>query len=218
MVTSVMISCEQRQTDRDRTLPQLWLAGLDPHVILSPCNPASQPENGRVSKAALTYALKKAPHKPILFLEDDIELAPDFVVFLRMAIETEEPVYLYVNDKSWSMEHHYGLELVRRIKRREALPRQLVRVNNPTGLYGTQAVVLPPKFARAIRDLMNPPEHALDGYLHRYWLREGVRPLVAVPAPVQHRNSRVAREEDTREKRSATFDLERLEGGSGPEH
>lgn len=214
-VTTVMISCRQRVTDRRRTIEAFHRIGLHPEVILSECNPAGGMENARTAHKALQVAASQPARRPALFIEDDLELADDFREHLTAALELDAITYLYMTDTPSRLHIHHGSELAERILRGEAIPWGPRELANPAQPYGTQAVVIPGRLIGTMVELTRPPgHHAFDTRL-RMWLeaehaagRERI--YTSLPHPVQHRNGTAGREEPTytrRERISLSYGL-----------
>ena len=213
-LTCVMISCRQRRSAQQATAEQFEALGIPVKIFESPCNPASRLGNGYVSRAALGYGIARPD--PVLFIEDDIDLADDFLAFLQMALDaalsSEAVTYLYLNEQLQGRATLvYGRELAGQIYGGDAIRRQLAKANIYEGLYGTQCVLLPRSVAVGAFHLLAQPKGPLDGTLIDLYLRRQPPAFVAVPNPVQHRNVRIARDHHGIEKRSYSYDCPRQE-------
>lgn len=207
-VTCVMISCAQRSDARAKTIPQLQRAGLTVHAFLSPCNPASQISNGEVSGRALAWAVTR--DKPVLFVEDDIDLGADFEWYLQRADPTIT-TWFYLNEqKVGRATSLYGRDVAATALTQQPMRRQFVTARHYLGLFGTQCVLVPRAVARALAIELQAPRMAFDGHLPQYLERHQLPARIAVPNPVQHRNVRVARDLHGPAKYSLSFDCPRL--------
>lgn len=214
-----MISCAQRQAARAATIPQLEAAGLTVRVFLDSCDPIGPEDNGPIALKAVTHASGRGG--PMLLVEDDIDLAPDFTAFLDMALQAQAaggdrpPVaYLYLHDRLDRMKLHYGPRVTERILMGKPMPRTLLKPPVPRYLYGTQCVLIPEAFVGAFRAELEreprPVDRALEAAIHaRAW-----PVLVALPHPVQHRRDftgRTAKWGEGKVKHSHSFWLPRVE-------
>lgn len=211
-ITTTIISCEQRHEARALTIPQLEAAGYPPTVFLSPCNPAGARGNAAVTRRALIHAKETGGH--LLFCEDDIDLAPDFPLFVQMAAAVPDRItYLYIHDTPERMHKIYGLALNRHIQSKRPLARGLYPTVNTVDLMGGQCVFIP----KPVLDRINPDQLIGKGIPCDHFFAAIVRhetpgALIALPHPVQHRHDRTARTpSDNPNKRSMSFDLPRLE-------
>lgn len=198
---TVMISCHQRQPARDVTLPQFHQIGITPKVFLDhACDPSSVGTTGRVATPALEWAAQKPG--PVLFIEDDIDLAPDFRWHLEQAIALDAVTYLYLNDSAKRLREHHGDELAARILSGGPIPRGAYALVEPRATYGTQCVLIPERLVGKAVELATEAKHlarAFDSRL-QLWLmqqhqqpRGGERAWVMLPHPVQHRQDRTGR-------------------------
>ncbi len=208
-ITTVMISCEQRATARALTIPQLERAGYPPQVFISPCNPAGPDENARIAGVALAWAADRG--QPVLFTEDDIDLAPDFGWHAQRAAREDALTYLYLNDSPRRLQAHLGRATARAILTRAPMPRGPYRIGTIAALFGTQAVLIPARLLPDIAALAaatNTHRMPFDGRLHT-WARAtpSERVLVMLPHPVQHRQDRTGREPSDRIMRSLSHGI-----------
>jgi len=209
-VACVMISCEQRSEARSETIPQLEAIGLKPRVFLSPCNPASQVSNGLVSGQALAWAAEQG--KPVLFVEDDIDLGDDFVWYLGRA--PDAITYFYINEQMpGRCQKLYGPQLAESVMEGRPMKRQFVKARTFIGLFGTQCVFIPQRFLALLALELTRPRKAFDGHLPAFADRHDHPIYIALPNPVQHRNVNVARtDRPAKPKLSHSFNCPRLEG------
>lgn len=221
-VTAVLISCRQRDRARELTIPQLQAVGINPRVFLDEC--ILTPEktelgNKWIGERALRWALEQHPTRPILFLEDDIDLAPDFPNALDMAVSANLTTYMYINEQHASdnqtylrMERLYGPRLADQIRRGEPTRMRLKESKSYVGLYGTQAVFIPVSVAhRLLDEWLGRSRKAFDAALQLCLEGENLPALIAVPNVVQHRHDRTAREPEKYMKRSRSFECPREE-------
>src|SRR5690606_36269587 len=203
-----MVSCAQREAARQLTIPQLEAAGVRVTVLLDDCTPPVQtpPGNGPIGLRAVRHAIT-AGWSHVLIVEDDIDLAPDFPMFLQAAIESGAAVYLYLNDHESRMRDILGTELTRSILAREAQQRQLVRARRYAGLFGAQAVLLPAAILPTVEQWQAAKGDSFDGNILRALMHKQFPTLVAIPHPVQHRHDRTARPPDERLKKSRSYAL-----------
>jgi len=200
-----MSSCEVREEDRARTLASLQRFGIHPRVFLSPCNPAGARLNRENGLRALTWT----QGNDALFLEDDIDLAPDFADFLDLARDFDHLTWLYINDNPANAIGLYGAWLWREIENRKPIPPCLVKPGSYNGLWGAQCVYIPERHVAGILAFDEPFAGAFDDLVKTYAEHAKIPVRIALPSPVQHRHSRVGRAADDHPKRSLTFDLER---------
>src|SRR5690606_13356307 len=139
-----MVSCAQRESARALTIPQLEKAGVAVTVLLDDCAAPVQtpPGNGPIGLKAIRHAIE-AGWSHVLIVEDDIDLAPDFPIFLHAALECGAVTYLYLNDRPDRLRDILGAEHAASILTRQPQPRRLVKARRYAGLFGAQAVLLP---------------------------------------------------------------------------
>jgi len=207
-----MISCAQRTTARALTIPQLETAGLAVTTFLDECREPTPPgSNGRIGLEATRHAMTL--DTPVLFVEDDIDLAEDFPQQLDAALRDSEAVtYFYLNDRRERLQAWLGNDAADSILKRQPQERRLHRVIPPRWLYGTQCVLVPQHVLPHLeRILANAAREPLDGAMVKAINAAKAPANIALPHPVQHRHDRTARTEDGKIKRSMSFDLPRLE-------
>jgi hypothetical protein len=184
------------------------MRGLFPIVFTDECYPSHDKGNKQVGQRALEAAATYG--RPVLVVEDDIDLAPDFTAGLELALSRlDRPTYLYLNESEERMRTIYGRDLADRVLRHEPTPLQLVEAQTEVGLFGTQAVLIPHEWIPRVIDSIGRVRRAFDAALQRSLRRETPPAYVVVPNVVQHRHDRTAREPDGGEKRSLSFDCPR---------
>lgn len=209
-LTAVMVSCHQRETARALTLPQLHAVGVRPRVFLDDCGPKSvrgEAGNKWVADEALAWAVTRG--RPVLFLEDDIDLATDFADALDLALARDRITYLYLNESPDRMDGIYGPALAERLLAGRPTPLALTRARTSVGLFGTQAVLLPHAAAVRLRAFVPKVRKAIDAALQLMVTHGGAEVLVATPNVVQHRHDRTGREPDASVKRSLSYSVPR---------
>lgn len=214
-ITPVLISCQQRHHARSITLPQLHSVGIHPRVFLDHCQHdptrtglhAGEIGNKWVAQRALAWAVKQS--KPILFLEDDIDPAEDFLTGVRAALESGGTTYLYVNESEDRMRDIYGPELATRLQARTPTPVTATRALTYSGLFGAQAVLIPNAHARLVLETIPKARKAIDAALQSALTRHHLPAFVITPNVVQHRHDRTCREPEEYAKRSTSFDCPR---------
>jgi len=206
-----MVSCAQRESARALTIPQLEKAGVAVTVLLDDCTPPVQtpPGNGPIGLKAIRHAIAMG-WEHVLIVEDDIDLAPDFPMFVEAALKTNAAVYLYLNDRESRMRDILGTELTRSILAKEPQPRRLVRARRYAGLFGAQAVLLPAAILPTVERWQAAKGDSFDANILRALVHKQFPTLVAIPHPVQHRHDRTARTPDERLKKSHSFNLARI--------
>jgi hypothetical protein len=184
-----MISCQQREAARAKTLPQLQAVGIEPEVFLSPCSPAGPRSNAEVSFRALSSV-----DGPVLFLEDDIDVSEALPYYLRLAEEKGAVTYFYVHDDIQYINHTYGPSLTKMVMTGMAIEPGLYPVWIAQRLFHAQAVFLP-RHVLAKLDIFQMKVRGLsiDAWLTRWIKRSGHQAYVALPHPVGHRHDRTAR-------------------------
>jgi hypothetical protein len=211
LVNAVMVSCAQRESARALTIPQLEKAGVAVTVLLDDCTPPVQtpPGNGPIGLKAIRHAIAMG-WEHVLIVEDDIDLAPDFPMFVEAALKTNAAVYLYLNDFESRMRDILGRDLTKSILAKEPQPRRLVRARRYAGLFGAQAVLLPAAILPTVEQWQAAKGDSFDGNILRALMHKQFPTLVAIPHPVQHRHDRTARTPDERLKKSRSYALPRV--------
>ena len=204
-----MISCVGRHKARRKTLPQLDAAHLTPHVILSPCDPPGPKQNNAAGNAALRYATGQLPEW-VLFLEDDIDLAPNFRDAILECTRIDYPViYLYLNDRADRGFRQYGHDAWHEILGDAPIPPRVVKAHNIGQLYGSQAVLMTTDAARAALKVTAEDKYATDTSFIYAWRAARIRVGIRIPHVVQHRHDRTLRKREVRgPKRSMSFGRE----------
>jgi hypothetical protein len=212
MAATVMISCWQREEARAATVPQLAAAGFEPKVFLSPCEPAGPEGNREVAHRAMQWALEQ--EDDVLFVEDDIDLAPDFAWHARVAQELDAVTYLYLNDTPGRLREILGPRTAEAIIERRPIVRGAYRVRNRSAhLYGTQCVMVPQRLVGTMVAALESPHPvvkpaAWDSRLHAWARHNPEEPVyVMLPHPVQHRQDRTGRDPAHRPMRSMSFGM-----------
>lgn len=214
-ITPVLISCAARHEARSITLPQFHALGIHPRVFLDHCQHdpnrtglhAGEIGNKWVAERALTWAVKQGT--PVLFLEDDIDPAPDFLDGLHAALESGGTTYLYLNESEDRMRDIYGQPLAQRLQAREPTPVTATRALTYSGLFGAQAVLMPNAHARLVLETIPKVRKAVDAALQSALTRYRLPAFVITPNVVQHRHDRTCREPEEYAKRSTSFDCPR---------
>ena len=242
LLCSVLSAAERRAT-RERTLTQLKAAGLNPVVSLNTPTEANAAiaEDERARLESLGYRVwitgdptrgyggrnNIAGGRPaffealdtgadLLYCEDDIDLAPDFLWYLDEARAVRDAVtYLYCHDGRGDKQlgNRYGHTIWRALKRcmyyREPFPPGLYRVRDTTKLNSGQAIVFPHEVLHLLPlDELNHSHSAVDMWTQSRVTKVGVPILVALPHPVQHRHDRTGRQPSVNpNKTSQSFDL-----------
>lgn len=211
-VTTVMLSCHARSAARAETIPQLAAAGLEPVVFLDGCVPnprwGNDVGNKRIGAKALTWALG-ASEGPVLVVEDDIDLAPDFPQALELAVESGVTTFLYLNESEDRMRNIYGQPLARNLLAKTPTPLALTPARDYVGLFGTQCVYLPGDVAVQVLEFIPKVRKAFDAALWTLLSHRKLPVNVVTPNVVQHRHDRTARKPDASVKRSLSFDCPR---------
>lgn len=210
-ITPVLISCAARHEARSITLPQFRALGIHPRVFLDHCKHdpnrrglhAGEIGNKWVAERALAWAAPLG--KPILFLEDDIDPAPDFLTGLRAALASGGTTYLYLNESEDRMRDIYGPELATHLQARTPTPVTATRALTYSGLFGAQAVLIPNAHARLVLETIPKVRKAIDAALQSALTRHRLPAFVITPNVAQHRHDRTCREPEEYAKRSISF-------------
>lgn len=186
-ITTVMISCEERQSERQKTLEQFDNLGLKVKVFTNICtilDPASPAKNMRNSIAALTYA--ESTGKDVLFVEDDIDLKPELLDWLNLLQKTD----LYFADFCVMWQHVHPKAVMPYLKS-YSMPPCLGIWQEAERWWGTQAIYLNKDAVRIImaqKDHFKVKDWAFDIYLRFLMLRLAWPVYACFPNPVQHRS------------------------------
>ena len=205
-VTTVMISCAARTVARSITIPQFEAHGLTPHVILSPCDPPGPPQNNAAGYEALIFATN-TNREWVLFLEDDIDVCPNFSPALTEVMRAGFPVvYLYLNDRADRGERQYGKDVWAEILSGRPMNPRVIPAQNIGQLYGSQAVLMTCDAARAALRTLGAARSATDTSFIYAWRAARYRVGIRVPHLVQHRHDRTLRKPEVRgPKRSMSY-------------
>lgn len=182
-------------------------------VIYDECMPGRDKGNKHVGGDAVMFAA--AADLPLLVVEDDINLAPDFPQALHMALAAghDVPVYFYLNETAAEHEDRvssiYGPEIGAAINDGQPLALQLVPARTHVGLFGTQCVLIPPLLAGDVLRRIDAVRVAFDAALQTAIKTRYPPAYVVVPNVVQHRHDRTGREMDAGLKRSLSYKLPR---------
>ena len=191
---TVMISCAERIATRRETFTQLARAGYEPHVTLSPCDPPGWQQNREAGKAAIKGALMAgAPH--VLFVEDDIDLAPDFGNAVTEAtLSSYGVVYLYMHDRADRVGVVYGLEEWAKVRAGGPQVPRIVPAGRVGLIYGSQAVLMTREAAFMLYGALLNDEAATDTCMLKAWIRSRQRVGIRLPHAVQHRADKTLHE------------------------
>lgn len=210
-VATVMISCRVREVARSLTIPQLVAHGFVPRVFLSACEPAGPEGNRAIAHEAFTWAATQ--NASVLFVEDDVDVAPEFARCVRVAESTNAVTYLYLNDSPGRLAQHHGRDMARFITAREPIDRAAYFLRRRSALFGTQCVFIPERLVPTMVEILERPHttpggEPFDGRLHLWARRTRDEPvMVLLPHPVQHRADRTGRAGTSRVMRSLSFGL-----------
>ena len=226
MTQATIISCQQRTETREETARQLRAVGLEPHIVLSPCDPLANrathlAPGSRGNATATAKALQRCLdlEADCLFCEDDITLASDFPAFLGMARSSGAVTWLFMLERPEKMAAHYPPALIKRIESGHPMPRALIEPLRVGDIRGSQCVYLPHAFlVRTIHDRLPYAGVPSDWFIASEAARLKWPARVAMPNPVQHRHVRVARSADRLDKASRSYHLPRLEGHAQDAH
>jgi hypothetical protein len=181
-------------------------------VVYDECRPGRDKGNKHAGGDAVMFAAAAA--LPLLVVEDDINLAPDFPQALEMALNAalDVPVYFYLNETATHEDRVssiYGPELGAAINAGEPVPLQLVPARTYVGLFGTQCVLIPPNLAGDVLRRIDSVRIAFDAALQTAIMHRSPPAYVVVPNVVQHRHDRTGRDQDAGLKRSISYHLPR---------
>lgn len=175
-----MLSCEQRTTERELTLGQLWEAGIWPRVLRNDCNPATSANQLRHSRQLLAEALHFGQH--LLFLEDDIDVKRDFRSWVKLARWEDVPTLFCAITPA--AEAHLNQPARRRV-----VPPTISPIAPYAAWVGAQALYLPHRTLAGLLDYSRGRTDSLDTVLREWSTTRGGEPVhIAHPNPVQHRN------------------------------
>jgi hypothetical protein len=213
-----MISCPQREAERETTLAQFHAIDLSVRVSVQECSPPASWKNRR--NAERVFGMARDAGADLLFIEDDIDLASDFPAALAAARGAREVITFFL----YRRENHP--------------PTWLEGMTPPVGFYpvptlhawaGTQCMLVPHGTVERVLahpDAGNGQPPPMDVFLKKHGFLAGMR--AALPNPVEHRNPVTLVDARRWEKanarglstRSLTFSLPRdgsWEGGGSAE-
>lgn len=209
----MMLSCHSRSGARAVTVPQLVTAGVEPVVFVDGCVPnprwGMDVGNKRIGAKALTWALG-ASEGPVLVVEDDIDLAPDFPQALDVAVQSDVTTFFYLNEEASRMKDIYGQPLARNLLSGTPTPLSLTPAREYVGLFGTQCVLLPRDVALGVLEFIPRARKAFDAALWTLLSERRMPVNVVTPNVAQHRHDRTGRIPDSSVKRSLSFDCPRM--------
>lgn len=166
------------------------------------CDPPSGTENRWNAERCVRLALER--REDLLLLEDDIDVAPDFLEALEAARRLAVPVTFWLQKlhNHPTRFHTYRgapiactFEAVRRVT---------------ASWYGTQAILLPLELL-AVLAVDETFGDGVGSLPFDQWLRPRLPRLhVALPNPVQHRNPPNVRGHDRKHRVSLTYDAPRV--------
>jgi len=183
----VMISCEERQDERDKTLKQFNDLNLNVNVFTNKCNlddPASADKNMLNAIKALRFASTTGKH--VLFVEDDIDIKPELINWLELLVKSN--VYFADFCVAW---RHCHPKAVMPFLKRDAMPPCVGVWVESEKFWGTQAVFFNKD---AIKIILAQDDHfkvsgwAFDIYLRNLMLKLAWPVYACFPNPVQHRS------------------------------
>lgn len=215
-ITPVLISCHARHEARNTTLPQFHALGIHPRVFLDDCRHdpnrrglhEGEIGNKWVAERALTWAVEFG--KPVLFLEDDVDPAPDFLTGLDAALAAGGTTYLYLNESEDRMRTIYGDALAERLLAGIPTPVTATPALTYSGLFGAQAVLMPNHHAKLVLETIPKVRKAVDAALQSALTRYRLPAFVVTPNVVRHRHDRTCREPEEYAKRSISVDCPRV--------
>jgi hypothetical protein len=189
-----MSTHRSRSLECARTLAQLDRMGVWPTVFVDDNPSPNSAGNRRNGERVLTWA--RSLDADLLFLEDDIDVAPDFPAALAAAREVDAPVTFWLDQPhqhpEWDRVGFYPLASTLGWRGSQALLLPLSRVQRACG-------------ARAFGDGLPPP---IDIFLKHTGALDGL--LVALPNPVQHRSPASVVDPRRPVRVSPTFGLPRV--------
>lgn len=177
-LSAVMTSIPERKEFREVALQSLFVAGIsDVHVVEQ-----NDPARGgdayfRTIYRALTIC---PPSHWLLYVEDDIMVAPWFRVALDAAVEANHPVTTFYLSRSRSF---YPSGVLRAIDS-DTLLHGLYPIRNSRHWYGSQALL----FTADAKNLL--VDRWRDGYIDNQIRRLFSHLFVYLPNPVKHMGAR----------------------------
>ena len=167
-----MSSHRARSSERARTLAQFDAFNLNVRVFEDTSDVPSSANNRANGEHILDWTVDE--RADLLFVEDDIDLAPDFPAALEAARALGEPVTFWLDD---ARIHPAWIE------------RGLHLMPTTFGWRGSQALFIPfERTQKAVRhpQFGNGQPPPIDGFLKHAGALTGLR--VALPNPVEHRS------------------------------
>jgi hypothetical protein len=209
-VLATVISLVERSETRLETVESLKAFGLEPLVIESdPRDNARNHGNYNSNLLASLEAIQAAldAKANLLFCEDDIYFSKHFGVYVNWAAEKDEIVYFYAHDKTDRLTDLYG-GLKPSIAAREQREPELRAFVRTSWLAFTQCVYIPYKYlAEFDLEAIKAYDASFDIWLMNWITNRKQTAYVALPHPVQHKNVRLGKENETITgwKRSLSF-------------
>ena len=196
------------------TLAQWRAFGVTPVVEQQPDDwPLGGASQRRTAERALRRALDERPGaSPVLFTEDDLDLAPELPTGLPALVWQDAPVTLFLQGL-----RHYPPRIRRQIAAGETVEEGLVPVQILPDWWGSQAIVLSRALAEAVL-CWESGRTAWDIQLQDYLIAHGLALYVTVPNLVQQRAVPTVMSEaaDAGQHRSASFGLPSTGGAISP--
>lgn len=201
-----LITCDERGVELDSTLAQLAAVGIEPDAVLGgPCKGLVEDNRWKAFKLAVQAYYSQPEPQGLLFLEDDIDIAPTFPEFLKRAVSHDLLTTFCVMRPSLYPDGFERGAKYRAAKSRRGVQGRLVKLHEARsearrGFHGSQALYLPPRAVAALLEddrafvdadggayPAGTVEHGFD-----FWLKDHARELggiyAAWPNPVQHRS------------------------------
>lgn len=191
-----MISCQQREVERQKTLVGLnalgftgWLEHPDakdapdgtPVLVLDACNPPSAQNNRRQALLGLELAARQGV--AALLFEDDIEASEDLLTWLELARYLDSVMSFC----AWNASNHPP-EVAAAAGRAERLSTQVVDAVQLERFWGTQCVYIPARLVPKLLEADKPGDtDSFDRFLGKTCQALGEPIKLAIPNPVQHR-------------------------------
>lgn len=186
-ITAVMISCYEREWEREKTLIQFERLGINVNVFTNPCNleePASPGKNMQNAIKALQFAAKT--EQDVLFLEDDVDPSPELLDWLELL--QDSGVFFADLCMMW---RHVHPKAVTPFLEQSTMPPCIGVWREGERWWGTQGIYLSSKAVKIILaqdDHFKVPDWAFDIYLRYLMVRLAWPTWTCFPNPIQHRN------------------------------
>ncbi|HEY7822197.1 MAG TPA: hypothetical protein VIG24_05165, partial [Acidimicrobiia bacterium] len=147
-VRIAIISCNERETERMRTLAQFHAIGLTP-VFEPYLNECTRPENtgahhGRIWFEKALDDFLETSEPGFVIAEDDVDVRPAFKHALELAVAMD----VFTDFCVWRPRHHPRC-LAPLIQEQRPIPPDIYQLEIPKGWYGTQCVYIPRWMAEA---------------------------------------------------------------------